>query len=617
MGTRLEVGKSATHSASAGAWLEHDESSQQPFTRWALPVAILAATFLTYLGTVDLGFVFDDQALIITNDSIRSWSYLPTYFASHIWSFHYPHLLANFYRPLFLVWLRANDALFGLHPWGWHLTSALAHVAVTYLVYRLALHLTKDGWLAGVAALAFGLHPVHAEAVADITSIQEPLSTFFILAALLAFCEKWESGRSWSLASLVLAAAALLSKESAMMLPVLVALYAWIYPRAEPEASGHAVLDPLRLRSAFRASLPFWGLMLIYVPVRVWALRGFAHVVTPLPPATQVYTMPSVMVFYLRLLVWPVGLSCYYDTPYVSSPAWRDFVLPTAILIALAAGLAYWHWRTRRRSPDEAHAIEFAALWMILTLVPVLNFRFFPAGEVAHDRYVYLPSVGLVLLLAIALRQVLRAAPSRLRRPAWVLLALAALALAGATVRQTLFWSDDLTLSVRSHAIAPHNLYATSSLGAAVAARGMDGAAIALYQEALAIDPSFWPANRNLAYLYFAHGNYPEAAHFFAQSCAAGPQDGDQFLFLGLALLHTGRLSEAEKALRTALALRPFGKNYHLGLAMILKQEGNLAAAKEELEKELAADPQNDHARTALADVTKELQSPAPPRVEE
>src|SRR5208283_607014 len=207
-------------------------------SRWAralLPAAILAATFLAYSATLVLGFVFDDHVLIVTNDSIRSWRYFPSYFASHIWSFRYPHLLANYYRPLFLTWLRLNDALFGLHAWGWHLTSVLAHVAVTYLVYRLCLRLTGDGWVAGAAGLLFGLHPVHAEAVADITSIQEPLSTFFILGAILAFGRSRESGQRvrWLCASLALTAAALLCKESGMALPVLVAVFVWIYGTAD------------------------------------------------------------------------------------------------------------------------------------------------------------------------------------------------------------------------------------------------------------------------------------------------------------------------------------------------------------------------------------------------
>ena len=200
-----------------------------------LPAAILTATFLAYAATLALGFVFDDHVLIVSNDSIRAWHYFPTYFTSHIWSFRYPHLLANYYRPLFLTWLRVNDMLFGLRPWGWHLTSVLAHLGVTCLVYCLCFRLTRDLWVAGLAGLLFGLHPVHVEAVADITSIQEPLSTLFILGALLTFCRGRESSRGvrWLAASLLLTAAALLSKESGMVVPVLIAGYAWIYAAAE------------------------------------------------------------------------------------------------------------------------------------------------------------------------------------------------------------------------------------------------------------------------------------------------------------------------------------------------------------------------------------------------
>jgi hypothetical protein len=90
--------------------------------RGLLPTAILVATFLAYAGTLAFGFVFDDHVLIVSNDSIHSWRYLPGYFTSHIWSFRYPHLLSNAYRPFLLIWLRLNDMLFDQHAWGWHLS---------------------------------------------------------------------------------------------------------------------------------------------------------------------------------------------------------------------------------------------------------------------------------------------------------------------------------------------------------------------------------------------------------------------------------------------------------------------------------------------------------------
>ena len=587
--------------------------------RWAgalLPAAILTATFFAYVATLALGFVFDDHVLIVTNDSIRSWRYFPSYFASHIWSFPYPHLLANYYRPLFLTWLRLNDALFGLHAWGWHLTSVLAHLAVTYLVYRLSFKLTGDGWVAGAAGLLFGLHPVHVEAVADITSIQEPLSTLFILGAMLTFCRSRESGPRlrWLAASLALTAAALLSKESGLILPILISAYVWIYAGASNrEVAPAGGLTRLLgcLLSALGAGIPFWVVILAYLPLRIWALKGFAHVITPLSLSQEVFTIPSVLLFYLRLLVWPSGLSCYYDTPYISRPSWQGFVLPAALLTAVAAALAFWYGRTRRSAPEKAKAIAFACLWMVLTLLPVLNFRYLLEGEIAHDRYVYLPSVGFVLVVAVALRQVMDLAPRSFRRPAWALLvALVFSAVVGtATARQSLFWSDDLILNYRAHEIAPHNVLATTSLAAAVAQHGMEGAAMALCQQALAINPNLWRANVDLAYLYYAGGNFPEAARYFGRACAIDPTDGNQFLFLGMSLLRLGQLSEAENAARTALLVRPHGKGYHLGLGMVLKQEGKLAEAKQEIGAELAADGQNAQASALLDQVVRQMQA--------
>ncbi len=617
--------------------------------RWAgamAPVAILAATFLAYIPALALGFVFDDYVLIVTNDSIRSWHYFPSYFTSHIWSFRYPHLASNAYRPFYLLCLRLNDLLFGQHAWGWHLSLVVAHVAVTYLVYQLCLRLTRDGWVAAAGALVFGLHPVHVETIAEAAWADQPLSTFFILAAMLAFCRSregaprldaipaawhghparerswpgwpWHMGwhMGWLAAALALTAAALLSKESGLITPILVSGYVWIYGGAGgrevvPVESPGGTLA--RLRSALGAAVPFWAVLLLYAPLRIRALKGFTHVVTPLPLSKEILTLPSVLLFYLRLLVWPAGLSCYYDTPYISRLSLRDFVLPTALLAAIAATLACWYLWTRHASPREAQAIAFAYLWMALTILPVLNFRLLPENEIAHDRYIYLASVGFALLVAIVLRQARQRAGKSLNRPVWSRLGalLLALAMGWATASQCLYWADDLTLNFRAHQIAPHNVSATTSLAAAVAERGMEGAAMALYQQALAIRPDFWRANVNLAYIYYAHGDFPEAARFFARACTANPTDGDQFLYLGMALLRMGRLSEAEAASRTALLVRPQGKNYHLGLGMVLKAEGKLPEAKQEIAAQLSENGENAQARSLLEEITRQEQAAA------
>ena len=591
------------------AWHSGLAGGSRP-ARALVPAAILAATFLAYAGSLGFGFVFDDTAGIVRNDSLRAWHFVPGYFTSHVWSFLYPHLLSNYYRPLFLVWLRLNDAVFGLHPWGWHLTSALAHVAATYLVYSVALRLTKDDWVAAFTGLIFGLDPVHVEAVAYVSAVPELLCALCLLAALLAWLRSRNGGRkrTWLGVALVCYSAALFSKESAMMLPIFIALCAWIYGSRAGEEVGLGKW----LSAAIGAAAPFLVVTLFYVPLRIWALKGFAHTVTAVDFRTVVLTIPSVVIFYLRLLFWPTGLSCYYDTPYIPAATMRGFFLPLVGTIVALAVVVAWYFQTRQKDPAEGRTLAFAALWTAIAILPVLNFRLLPEGEIAHDRYLYLPSVGFSLLVALALGQALRAGELR-SRPMWVAAGtLAACLLLGfGTVRQSLFWSDDLTLNYRAHEIAPQNVYATTSLAAAVATRGMDGPAMALYQQALAIKPQLWRANVNVAYLYYAHGDYPQAARFFENACAADPTDGDQFLYLGMSLMRIGQPAEAEKAVRTALLVRPQGKNYHLGLGMVLRGEGKLSEAREEVAAELAQEPQNAQARSLMVEITTQLESPA------
>ena len=201
------------------------------------------------------------------------------------------------------------------------------------------------------------------------------------------------------------------------------------------------------------------------------------------------------------------------------------------------------------------------------------------------------------------------AGPPRSRRLGWVLALMFFGAMGFVTARQNLFWSDDLTLNYRAHAIAPRNVYATTSLAAAVAERGMEGTAMALYQQALAVQPKFWRANVNLAYLEYARGNYPEAARYYSIACDADPTDGDQFLYLGMSLLRMGRFEEAENAVHSALLVRPQGKNYHLGLGMVLRGEGKLDEARQEIARELAADPQNAQARSLLDQVSRQIEA--------
>ena len=124
--------------------------------RFAPMTTVLVLTFLAYIDTLWFKFIYDDRALILHNYFIKSWSYLPRYFAVHAWAIDATTNVGNYYRPLLFPWLRINFLLFGLEPAGWHLFSVLAHVGVTLLVYLLSTKLLGDPLTALTAAAIFG-----------------------------------------------------------------------------------------------------------------------------------------------------------------------------------------------------------------------------------------------------------------------------------------------------------------------------------------------------------------------------------------------------------------------------------------------------------------------------
>jgi len=105
-----------------------------------------------------------------------------------------PDEWVNYYRPLFLLWVRINEAVFGIQAWGWHLTTILAHVLSTLLVYFLVWRLGVERNVALLAALLFGLHPAHIEAVAWISGVNEPLMGILFMGSLFAYVQSQTAG---------------------------------------------------------------------------------------------------------------------------------------------------------------------------------------------------------------------------------------------------------------------------------------------------------------------------------------------------------------------------------------------------------------------------------------
>lgn len=559
-------------------------STQEPCFRLGgltlRPAAVLRlallATGLVYLRTITFDFVFDDFAEIVLNPRLQFWSNIPGYFLQQAWSVVDPAWQGSYYRPVIWVWLTLGYHLFDSIPGWWHLAAIGMQLLATVLVYWLGRRLLADPLTAALAALLFGVFPIHVEDVAWVTSTGDLLFAILFLSSFLCYL-KWRQDeprrRGWFLLSLLLFALGMLTKETAAVVAGLVLCYEWLFAAGTPPRKK-------RLSASLAWSLPYFILVLCYLGVRWSVLRGFAHPTHPASLREVLLTSPLVLWFYLKKLVWPFGLSPLYDIELVKQATWASVGMPL-LGIALAAAVA---WLVARRSPVR----QFLLLWIAGALLPALaGLAVFQPHDYAHDRQLYIPSVAFVMLLAMAIRRI-RIPRTAGAEPAGQLAAALILAMVFgvATFHYCASWENELVLWQRAVDRAPHNILAKEFLAAELFSRRDYAASLQLYQQLQAEDPESARIQLNMGLSYASLDRLPEAEPYFVraieleQARGAAPP-ASAFYHLGRLRLQEGKLAEAEADFRRATQLRPYIAGYRMALAGVLQREGKEKEAQE------------------------------------
>jgi tetratricopeptide (TPR) repeat protein len=514
---------------------------------------VIAATAGVYAQTAAYGFVYDDPRQIEMSASRFTWAQAPGYFTTDVWDY-VNGKAGNYYRPVFLLWLLVNYQLFGLsHPF-WHLSTAAMHVAATALLFFLARKLTGNDIIAGITALLFGLHPAHVEAVAWVSGVTEPLAAALVFGALLAYLD----GRR-SLAP-ALFAAAVFAKETAIVVPALIfaleALFATTAPRQ-------------RIRSAVRAVVPYAAVVLVYLGFRFTALHRFED-----PSKWRLrevlLTIPGVVCLYLKQLVWPARMALFHDLDPVTRASWMNFGLPLILLAAIAVGAAAVSRRSR--------ATAFACALLAIPLLPVLDLAAFSREDFFHDRYLYVPSAGLCLLAALAMRKIAA------ERAVWLALPVAA-ALAWVTVHESRFWSSNSALASRAVEISPDNPTAREFYAADLVLNDRFADALPLLEKNEAAHPDDPDLLYAIGICRYRLDEWQEAADTLRRVLDLRPDYPHARLLLGMADAELGRLDEAESEMRAAVRGRPRVseqyRGYHAALAALLEKKGYEAELRE------------------------------------
>ena len=478
----------SSHSTTASAD-GHGADCRQPSD--GLPLKLAAAvlagvTLLAFSNSFRGAFVMDDIYEIALNPAMRRL--VPPFEAMFV-----GHTLPA--RPLPYLTFAIDHAMWGGSPFGYHLTNLFIHLIAAFALFDLArttfsspLLCRRFGSHATGLALAiaaiWAVHPLQTQAVTYVYQRIESMMGMFCLVSLAAFARAAFDGWRpfWVGTSVVAAACAMASKESAVVLPLLILTYDWCFVGR----SIRAILSRSPLYAAFAAT---WAL----VGLQVWLHRDAADDFFGMArhgPLEYAFTQPRVILHYVRLAFWPVGQLFDYAWPITRSPADASVPLAAVALLAILAAIGLW-----RQWPWGWVACGF-----FIVLSPTSSFL--PLGNVAAEYRMYLPLAALVSLvvgvawaiLADALeRRGDTAAESRRRLWPWAAGCVAGVVIAGlclATQRRNEIYHDRENLWNEVLERAPHNPRGHVSAAFSALDRGDIDRALVHAESAIRSDPT-------------------------------------------------------------------------------------------------------------------------------
>jgi len=504
-----------------------------------LAVSILAAIVLH--GSALRGpFVFDDVQII------RS----PLYHAEALSDVARPLFAPGVPRRLGRASFALNYYFDGLDPEGYHLVNVLAHAANAVLLALLAWSLLgllppDHPWVPRAAPIAVAgaalwfVHPVQTQAVAYVWQRYTCLSATFFLACLLAYVRARAGARSPRLlfaASGLCGLLALLTKESAGTLPLVIVLIEWAFlaPRQGSAARRWRALLTGAAGFAVIAAV-FLGPRFIEMMAADFARRGFTA-------TERLLTQSRVVVHYLSLIALPhpSRLNLDYDFPLSRSLLEPPTTLLSVVALAAALGVAVARWGRDR-------LLSFAILWFFVT--QVVESTVVPL-ELVYEHRLYTPSMFPLVFLAGGLWARVPSATAR-----GLVLGAVLVVFSVWTVERNRYWADPVALLEDNAAKSPHKARVHTNLAWAYSERGRLEEAGQALERALALDPDQIAAYQNLAAIHFQGGRKARARALLEEAVRRAPRYMQAHVDLAAVCMQVGDAGRAAEHLRRALEL--------------------------------------------------------------
>jgi len=469
---------------------------------------LIVATFAVYWQVNEYDFItFDDQAYVTENLNIQSgitlksigWSFTTKYFG--LWN------------PLVWLSFMADHELFGLKAGGYHLTNLIFHILSALLLFWLFQRMTKEIWKSAFVAALFALHPLHVESVAWIAERKDVLSGFFWMLTLCFYVYYTERPvfRRYALVlfSFIMA---LMSKPMVVTLPVVMILLDYWPLKRFALKRGNVLLWQLKEK------IPLFILSAAISFITLYAPQSSSAGYYPL--SSRIANAIVSFVKYLEKTFWPYDLAVFYPFS-IQIPAWH--VMGAAVLIIIITTVVIL---IMKRLP----CLFVGWFWFVITIAPVIGIIQISVSTpyAMADRYHYLPSIGLAVILAWGIPALMNNEKIKIRILFPVAVALLIIT-AAVSWRQCSYWENSTSLFSHALKVTNDNYMAHNNLGIALYAEGKMMEAISHYDAAIGMKPDDAEPYYNRGTIYANQNNYQPALDDFNSAIKIRPDYADAY----------------------------------------------------------------------------------------
>jgi len=527
-------------------------------------ILLSLAAFLPYIPLLSAGFVnWDDDIYVTSNVRVLKGVTIENI----KWAFS--AISFGFYYPITWISHMLDVSIYGLRPWGHHLTSMLIHASNVLLLFFFLKRAGIDQTRSFLISMLFAVHPLNAESVSWISERKNLLAAFFFFAALnfyLAYLKK----PCWQFISALWAAylLGLMSKSVIVTFPVVLYLVD-VWPLGRTKLEWRFILNNWKRLILEKLLLflpvPIFAALTIIGQSRLNTLASFEKI----PPDERIAGALLAYGRYLWQFVFPLHLTTFF--PHLrdgySVPA---LVLSIAVLAALSTAAAL----LMKKSPLYIVCLS----WFFVNLLPVIGILQV-GGQGSADRYMYIPMVGLLAISVFGLFALFDNFPAVKPKLVHLFFLAAALLFSAKSWERASVWRDSETLFNDMIVTSPNPSHGYLQMGLEFKQKSDFNKAIEYYKKAIAADPRKAEAYNNMGNCYYELKDIAAAKEAYEKACSLNRESPFMFLNLAMAEELIGDPKRAETFYLKSLSIDPAKKASRVQFIRFLRKQGRFEDA--------------------------------------